>query len=466
MKRASLVAVVGRPNVGKSTLFNRLTQGRKALVHATAGVTRDVQRGTVEWTGHHFELIDTGGLFSGIDDPLVGQVEARALREAREADVILFVVDAEAGLIPSDYDVAKQLRDSGVAVLLVANKTEGPKGKRGVADFHRLGLNEPYEISALHGDGTGDLLDDIVKLLPRSSQRDLSPDLRLAIAGVPNVGKSSLVNAIVGAETNIVDSRPGTTRDSIDVSVAWNKRRITLVDTAGIRRKARTTADLDLLSTVKSLEAIERCDVAVVMLDASRELSNQDIKVASYPHNAARGVVICYNKWDLVAKKDRTYVEIEKEFRRRCGFLAYAPVMFISVRENQRINKVLEAAWKVKEERERRIPTAEVNRVLEKILAKNPPPFTGGGNGRIFYATQVDVAPPTFTLFVNRAAHFNRYYLRFLNNSFREAFGFEGTLIRIEMVERRESRKKGEVPTTRPTRRSRLKRGAKRKAAS
>lgn len=458
MKRPATVAIVGRPNVGKSTLFNRLTMQRRALVHAQPGVTRDVQRGVAEWTGHSFELIDTGGLFSGIDDPLVDQVEARALREAREADVILFVVDAGSGLIPSDFDVAKRVRDSGVPALLVVNKTEGPTNRRGVPEFHRLGFETFYEISAIHGDGTGDLLDDVVKLLPRASARELHSDLRLAIAGVPNVGKSSLVNAIVGAEATIVDSRPGTTRDSIDVSLAWRKKRITLVDTAGIKRKARTTEDLELLSTVKSLESIERCDVAVVMFDASREISNQDIKVASYPHNAARGVVVCFNKWDAVKKADRTYVEIEKEFRRRCGFLAYAPVLFISAKENQRVAKVLETAWRIKEERARRIPTGEFNRFLVKLVAKSPPPYHSGGNGKILYGTQVDVSPPTFTLFVNRAAYFGRYYLRFLNNRMREEFGFEGTLIRIELAERREVRKQ-ETPKARPTRRARMKRG-------
>jgi len=455
MKRPPVVAIVGRPNVGKSTLFNRLTMGRRALVHATPGVTRDVQRGIVEWTGASFELIDTGGLFSGIDDPLVARVEAIALREAQQADVILFMVDAESGPIPADVDVASKVRNTSLPVLVVANKAERDAARRSTPEFHRLGFENVYEVSALHGNGTGDLLDDILKLLPRSAKREVHTDLRLAIAGVPNVGKSSLVNAILGEETQIVDSRPGTTRDSVDASVQWRKRRITLVDTAGIRRKARTTEELDLLSTVKSIDAIERCDVAVVMLDASREISNQDIKVASYPHRAARGVVVCFNKWDLVTKKDLTAATMEKEFRRRCGFLAYAPVLFISVRDGQRVSKVLETAWKVKEAREQRVPTAGLNRFLARVVEKNPPPFYGGGNGRIYYGTQVDVSPPTFTLFVNRAAHFGRYYLRYLNNRIREEYGFEGTVIRIELTERRNPRK--EDMKVRPTRRARMK---------
>jgi GTP-binding protein len=269
---------------------------------------------------------------------------------------------------------------------------------------------------------------------------------------------------MLGEESHIVDDRPGTTRDSIDASLIWQKRRVTLVDTAGIRRKAKTKEDLDVLSTIKSLDAIERCDVALVMLDASREISNQDIKVASYPHRAARGVFVCFNKWDLVKKKTLTSATVEKEFRRRCAFLSYAPILFISVHENQRVARVLEMAWQVKADRERRIPTAELNTFLTRALQKSPPPFQGGGNGKVFYATQVDVAPPTFTLFVNRAAHFGRYYLRYLNNQLREAFGFEGTVIRLQLVERRSPRKEG--LKARPTRRSRTKKGRSRKVGS
>lgn len=457
MKRAPVVAILGRPNVGKSTLFNRLTQARRALVHSTPGVTRDVQRGVVEWSGTSFDLVDTGGLFSGIDDPLVARVEERALKEAAGAAVILFVVDADTGLIPADVELAGRVRELGLPVLVVVNKVESAAARRNVPEFHRLGLETLYEVSALHGDGTGDLLDDVIQLLPRGAAREIHTDLRLAIIGVPNVGKSSLVNAIVGDDASIVDDRPGTTRDSVDTPLTWRKKRITLVDTAGIRRKARTSEDVDVLSTLKSLDSIKRCDVAVLMLDASRDVSNQDIKVASYPHRASRGVVVCFNKWDLVEKKDRTYAAVEKEFRRRCGFLAYAPVLFISVREGQRVTRVIETAWRIKEQRERRIPTSELNKFFARVVQQNPPPFHGGGNGKIFYATQVDVAPPTFTLFVNRASHFGRYYLRFLNNRMREAFGFEGTAIRLELVQRRGNGKGTEPPKARPTRRARMK---------
>lgn len=468
MKHTATVAIMGRPNVGKSTLFNRVTSARRALVHKTPGVTRDAQKGTTEWNGVPFELVDTGGLFSGINDPLVAQVEDRAMREAARAGVILLVVDGEAGLTPADADVAKRARDTNLPVLLVVNKTERQVSHLGAGEFHKLGFDNLYEISALHGEGIGDLLDDIVKLLPRAAAGDLHADLRLAIVGVPNVGKSSLVNAIVGSDANIVDARPGTTRDAIDSTVMWEKRKVTLVDTAGIKRKARTTEDLDVLSTMKSLDSIDRCDVALVMLDATRELTNQDIKVASYPHRAGKGVVVCFNKWDAVTKKgDKTSIERERDFRKKCGFLNYAPIIFISAKTHQRVNVVLETAWRVREECHRRVPTSDLNRFLVRMAQKSPPPFHAGGNGKIFYGTQVDEAPPTFNLFVNRVAHFGRYYLRQLSNQVREEYGFEGTTIRIELSQRRDARaaiRKEDKP--RPTRRARLKKSGRKRATT
>ncbi len=468
MKRISVVAIVGRPNVGKSTLFNRLTSGRRALVHKTPGVTRDAQRGRTDWNGVAFELVDTGGLFSGINDPLVEQVEERAMRAAASADVVLFVVDGEAGVVPSDYDVAKRARDLNLPSLLVVNKTEREQSRLGAAEFSRLGFESFYEVSALHGEGIGELLDDVVKLLPRTSTSEMHSDLRLAIVGVPNVGKSSLVNALLGSDVAIVDDRPGTTRDSVDASVMWQKRKVTLVDTAGIRRKARTSEDLDVLSTMKSLESIERCDVALVMLDATREITNQDVKVASYPHRAGKGVVVVFNKWDAIDKKtERSNVEKEKELRKRCGFLNYAPAIFISAKTHQRINVVVETAWRVREECHRRVPTSDLNKFLARSTQRTPPPFHAGGNGKIFYGTQVDVAPPTFHLFVNRVAHFGRYYLRQLANQLRKEYGFEGTDIRIDLAQRRDGKaamRQEDKP--RATRRARLKKSSRRKRAA
>lgn len=439
-RRVPSVAIVGRPNVGKSTLFNRITRGRRAIVHELPGVTRDVQKGLSEWTGVPFEITDTGGLFSGIDDDLVGQVEARAMKEALGADVLLLVTDARDGLMSTDVDVAEHIRSTGVPVLVVVNKVERKDTVNAGSDFYRLGFENVYEISALHGEGIGDLLDDIVALLPRYDMEDVAPDLKLAVIGMPNVGKSSLVNALVGDHVNIVDERPGTTRDSIDISLVWHKRRITLVDTAGIKRKSRSNDGITVLSALKSIEQIERCDVAIFLLDASRPISNQDVKVGSYAHNAARGVVVCYNKWDLVEKGDKTYREFEREYAHRFGFMTYAPILFVSALTVQRLHRVLDTAWRVKEEREKRIPTADFNRFLEAVTERNPPPHYQGGNGKIYYGTQVEIAPPTFNLFVNKRSYFGRNYLRFLNNRIREAFSFDGTLIRLHVAEKKAGR--------------------------
>lgn len=437
MKELPTVAIVGRPNVGKSTLFNRITRARRAIVHPAPGVTRDIQKRETEWAGVPFELIDTGGLFSGVDDELVSQVERKAINEALRSDALIFVTDGEVGLTPSDYDVAGKIRNTNIPVVVVVNKTEKLKDRHAGAEFFKLGFDNVYEISALHGEGVGDFLDVLVAFLPRYDIHEIQPDLKLAVVGVPNVGKSSLVNALVGEETNIVDEKPGTTRDSIDISVKWHDRRITLVDTAGIKRKSRSKDGVTVLSALKSLESIERCDVAVLMLDASRKISNQDVKVASYLHKAGKGVLVCFNKWDLVEKGDRTYREFEKDFRDKFGFMGYASIMFISALNHQRVGKVFTAAWKIKEEREKRISTGEFNKFIEDLGKRNPPSYHGGGTGKIYYGTQVDIAPPTFSLFVNKSAYFGRNYLRFLNNRIRDEYTFEGTIIRIKLMEKK-----------------------------
>jgi GTP-binding protein len=435
--RVPTVTIVGRPNVGKSTLFNRITGGRRAIVHSMPGVTRDLQRGQSEWTGVAFELVDTGGLFSGVEDDLIDQVEKRAITEAMRSDVMVFLVDAQSGMLPGDRDIAERIRDANVPVMLVANKAEKQQNRNVAGEFFKLGFGEPYEISAMHGEGIGDLLDDVVASLPRYSAEDIAPDLKLAVIGMPNVGKSSLVNALVGEDVNIVDERPGTTRDSIDIAIRWHDRRITLVDTAGIKRKSQSKDGVTILSALKSLEQIERCDVALLMLDASRPLSNQDVKVASYAHHAGKGIVVCFNKWDLVEKEDKTYREFELDFKERFAFITYAPVMFISALTRQRVSKVVEMAWHVKQEREKRVPTAEFNKFLETAIRSQPPPHHGGGNGKIYYGTQIEIAPPTFMVFVNRAQYFGRNYLRYLNNQIRGRFSFEGTLIRINLTEKK-----------------------------
>ena len=435
MNRLSRVAIVGRPNVGKSTLFNRITRQRRALVHATPGVTRDVQRIETEWAGVAFDLIDTGGLFSGIDDELIQEVEQRAWKEALGADVMIFVTDAEAGVTGSDIDVANRLRQVDGAVFLAVNKSE--KGQHAEAEFFELGFERIYPVSALHGQGVGDLLDDVVAQLPQREPSAAEEHLKLALVGRPNVGKSSLANAMIGEDTTIVDSRPGTTRDSIDITMQWHGRTVTLVDTAGLRRKSKSRDGLTSLTAIKSIDAISRADVVVMVLDAPREMANQDVKVASYAHKAGKGLMFCVNKWDLIEDKDNTTVsQFEKRIRGAFRFAPYAPVLFTSALSGQRVGRILEMAWRIKESREVRVSTSDANRFMEGVLAKNPPPSHGGGNGKIYYITQVSVSPPTFACFVNKRAYFDRSYLRFLNNRLRDRYAFEGTVIRIKLSEK------------------------------
>jgi GTP-binding protein len=421
--------------VGKSTLFNRIVGKRSALVHPQPGVTRDIQRAESEWNGVAFEIIDTGGLFSGVDDGLAQEVEKRALREAMNAEAMIFVTDAITGVTAGDEEVAEQLRSATAPVLLAVNKTEKQTSKHAAGEFHRLGFENVFAISALHGEGIGDLLDELVSHLPRRRATSPDRDLKLAVVGRPNVGKSSIVNRIVGNDANIVDSRPGTTRDCIDTVVRWQGRKVVLVDTAGIKRRSRTKDGLTALTALKSIDAISRAEVVVMVLDASREVAMQDVKVASYAHKAAKGIMFCVNKWDLLDKDNTTAPQFEKKVRRSFAFLKYAPILFTSALEGQRIQKIFPLAWRIKESREKRISTSEVNKFIEETVARTPPPSHGGGNGRIYYATQAEIAPPTFHLSVNKRAFFGRSYLRFLNNRLRDRYGFEGTLIRLRLKE-------------------------------
>jgi len=437
VKRFARVAIVGRPNVGKSTLFNRISGKRRAIVHASSGVTRDVQRIDVEWSGVSFELIDTGGLFSGLEDNLIREVESRALNEALSADVMIFVTDAETGTTPSDIDVANRLRELSAPVFVAANKCERVRTRHAAGEFFELGFEDIFAISALHGEGIGDLLDAVVAGLPQASLLTASDDLRLALVGRPNVGKSSLANALVGAPSNIVDSRPGTTRDSLDLRLRWHGRNITLVDTAGIKRKSSSKDGLTSITALKSIDTISRADVVVMVLDGSQEVANQDVKVASYAHRAGKGLFFCINKWDLVENKtDETVPEFEDRIRRMFAFVRYAPMVFVSALSHQRVHRILELAWQIKEARETRIATSEINRFIAEATQERSAPFYAGGTGKIYYATQAEVAPPTFTLFVNKRAFFSRSYLRYLNNRIRKKYTFAGTVIRIKLNER------------------------------
>jgi len=443
MKPLARVAIVGRPNVGKSTLFNRIMGKRRAIVHSSPGVTRDVQRFEVDWAGVHFELVDTGGLFSGIDDQLIKEVESRALQEALGADVMILVTDAESGITPADTDVAKHMREVDANVIVAVNKCEKIKNQHASPEFFRLGFDRVYAISALHGEGVGDLLDEVIKGIPETATGTSPEGLRLALVGRPNVGKSSLVNALVGEETNIVDARPGTTRDSVDLRIRWHSNVVTLVDTAGIRRQSRSRDGLTSITALKSIDSISRADVVVMVLDASEEIANQDVKVASYAHKAGKGLLFCVNKWDLIEDKtDQTVPEFERRIRRAFAFTAYAPVLFVSALTHQRVNRILELAWQIGETRQERIATPEINRFIEDVIKGHPVPFYGGGSGKIYYGTQAGVSPPTFVLFVNKRAFFSRSYLRFINNQLRRRYPFGGTVIRIKLTERERREKR------------------------
>ncbi len=432
MKALPKVAIVGRPNVGKSTLFNRLAGGRRAIVHETSGVTRDVQRAETDWNGVLFIVIDTGGLFSGDKDSLTMQVEERALKAAFEADALIMVGDAKSGLTGVDEAVASKLRSSGLPILVCANKAE--RGGGAGSEFFKLGLGEVYEISALHGTGTGDMLDDLVSVLPKQGRFSEKSDLKIALIGKPNVGKSSVTNALIGTNVSIVHERPGTTRDSIDLKLKWQGRDLTLVDTAGVKRKSKNQDPVVSITALKSIEAVNRADVIVLMLDASQPVSNQDLKVGGYAHSAGKGILICLNKWDLIEKNDKTSKIFEDNIRDKFSFLSYAPILFISALAGQRIAKIMPLVWEIKEAREKKIRTSELNKILERVISANPPSYHAGGNGKIYYGTQTDSSPPRFSLFVNNAAFFDRSYIRYINNRLRDHFQFKGTRIRINLV--------------------------------
>lgn len=429
------IAIVGRPNVGKSTLFNRITGKRKAIVHEMPGVTRDVQRLQTDWNGVSFEIVDTGGLFSGKEDPLIKNVEEKALQEALGADVLILVTDAMTGLTPIDSAIARKLRNAGIPVFVAANKSE--KMDTIGSEFFKLGIGDVFEVSAIHGLGIGDLLDAVVAMLPRRAPEVQVEELRIAMVGRPNVGKSSLVNRLLGKDVNIVDERPGTTRDSIDIKIKWHGRNLLLVDTAGIKRRTQTRDAVSSISALKSLESIKRADVIVMMIDATLPISNQDIRVGSYAHKEGRGVLLCVNKWDLVEKDNKTAKEFETRVREAFKFLSYAPILFISALTGQRTSRLFELLWNIKESRETRIPTSELNKYLESAIGSYPPPTKQGTTGKIYYITQTDIAPPHFTLFVNKRTCFDRTYLRFLNNRLRDKYPFPGTLIRINLVDKK-----------------------------
>ena len=430
-----IVALVGRPNVGKSTLFNRLIGEHRAVVHEQPGTTRDRLYGTAEWRNREFTVVDTGGI--GLDTgegDLLADVRLQAEEAMRQADIIVWVVDAATGLTAADDELADQLRRSkDKPVVLAANKAESQRRQQdAVAEFSALGFGEPILVSALHGEGTGDLLDAIVDWFPKTQPaEETAPAVSIAIVGRPNVGKSSLLNALAGVPRTIVRDEAGTTRDAIDTSIQRDGRTILLIDTAGIRRRGKIHPGVEKFSVLRAVRAIERADVAVLLVDATEGVLAQDTHVAGYVEEAAKGLVIAINKWDLVEKHPRSQQEYTAAVRRELKFADWAPLLFISAKTHQRVERVIDAACQIQAERTKRVPTPQLNDVIRRAVQAHPL-SERGRSLKIYYTAQTGVAPPTFTCFTNdpRLVHFS--YVRYLDNTLRGEFGFEGTPIRLE----------------------------------
>lgn len=464
-KRLPSVVLVGRPNVGKSTLFNRLTGTRRAIATSIPGTTRDVLTHPVVWQDMGFELTDTGGMFGASEDPLHKLVADRGRRALASADLIVFVVDGREGLVPGDEDIARAIRAANVPTILAINKTDDRRARAGALELYRLGFDPIYEISAEHGQGIGEVLDEIIKRVPnavRLRDRDVDDDERddhgrrggglaagptdetsVAIVGRPNAGKSSLVNRLLKEERMIVSEVPGTTRDAVDSLLKWHRRQFRIVDTAGIRRAGRVAkgGQVEELSVMLARRAIERADVVVLVLDATQGPTDQDGAIAGAAHEAGRGIVIVANKWDLMKQDGQDAAkEFDEKIRYHLKFLDYVPILHISALTGERTPKLLEAIDRVAVARRVRVPTPELNRFIGEVTARHPPVSPGHRHVRVLFAAQTGVAPPSFVLFTNVATKLHFSYQRYLENQLRETYGFVGTPLKIAV--RKRSREK------------------------
>jgi GTP-binding protein len=442
--RGPTVVLVGRPNVGKSTLFNRITNTRRSIVTAIPGTTRDVIAQPAEWQGFTFTLVDTGGMFGAQEDPLHDLVVIAGKRALETADIIVFVVDGREGLVPGDQEIAASLRGATVPVLMAVNKTDDKRARGRAVEFYKLGFEPVVEMAAEHGEGVGDLLDEIIGRLPARRDTGMSPETpeetAVAIVGRPNVGKSSLLNRLLREERSIVSHMPGTTRDTVDALLKWHHRTFRIVDTAGIRRAGRAarSGQLESLSVILARRAIAQADVAVILVDAAEGATDQDATIAGEAEKAGCGIIIAANKWDLMKGRGTDFSKsFDDKLRQQMKFLEYAPILHISAATGERTLKVLETIDRVAEARMRRVPTGELNRFIQTVTAAHPPASPGRRQVRILYATQKGVAPPTFVLFTNVATEFHFSYERFLVNRLRESFGLMGTPVRLQ-VRRRE----------------------------
>ncbi|GAB9258557.1 ribosome biogenesis GTPase Der [Ligilactobacillus animalis] len=430
-----VVAIVGRPNVGKSTVFNRIAGERISIVEDTPGVTRDRIYAKSEWLGQPFNLIDTGGIDMG-DEPFLAQITEQAQIAIDEADVIVFVTSVKEGVTDADEKVAKILYRTDKPVILAVNKVDNPELRSEIYDFYSLGFGDPMPLSGTHGIGTGDLLDKVCQAFPKDGAKEQDDSIKFSFIGRPNVGKSSLVNAILGENRVIVSNVEGTTRDAIDTKfVAEDGTEFTMIDTAGIRKKGKVYENTEKYSVLRAMRAIDRSDVVCVVLNAEEGIREQDKHVAGYAHEAGRGIIIVVNKWDTLKKDNHTMKEFEKTIRQEFQYLSYAPIVFVSAKTHQRLEQLPKLIERVNHNHERRISSAVLNDVIMDAIAHNPTPTDNGRRLRVYYATQVATKPPTFVVFVNDPELMHFSYERFLENQIRAAFDFEGTPIHV--IERR-----------------------------
>ena len=431
------VAIVGRPNVGKSTLFNRILGGRPAIVSERPGTTRDRHFGDAEWQGRHFWLVDTGGLVPDSHDSMDRAIRQQVEFALDESDLVVFLVDGKEGVQPVDQAIAERLRRTRVPVLLAVNKLDDLERSQAIYEFFELGLGEPVGVSAAIGKGSGDLLDAVVERLPAYDPAEDEETIDVAVVGRPNVGKSSLVNRLLGQERHVVAPEAGTTRDAIDSLLRYNGKNLNFIDTAGLRRRAKVEDDLEFYSTLRTERAVERAQVCVLVVDASVGLHNQDLRIATQAWEHGCGLIVVVNKWDLIEEKDaNTAHRGQEELITKAPFLRHVPFVYVSSLTGQRARKVLELILEVAEGRERRVPTAEVNRVLGALLERAAPPQKPGEEVKLLYASQIGIAPPTFAIVTNRPDDVPESYQRYLANGFREAWPFTGAPVRLRFTSR------------------------------
>lgn len=439
-----VVAIVGRPNVGKSTLFNKLVGRRMSIVDDTPGVTRDRIYGDCEWLGHTFLLVDTGGIEPNTTDTILAQMRTQAEVAIDTADAIIFVTDLKSGVVATDHEVASMLQKSGKPVVLCVNKCDSiGEPDPAFYEFYNLGLGDPFPVSAAHGHGTGDLLDEVLKYLPESSEEEEEDDaIRVAVIGKPNAGKSSLINRICGQERVIVSDIAGTTRDSIDTEVENEDGRFVFIDTAGIRRRSRVSDSIEKYSIIRAKMAVERATVCVIMIDATEGFTEQDSKVAGIACENGKACIIAVNKWDAIEKDGKTMDTFRRELMQDFSFMSYAPIIFISAKTGQRIDRLMKLIKFVDDQNSIRISTGNLNTILAHATARVQPPTDKGRRLKIYYMTQASTRPPTFVCFVNNAELFHFSYQRYLENQIREVFGLEGTPVKFVIRERSEGKNK------------------------